>query len=336
MPLPRLKLTPAEIAEQERKARKKRLRKLRKLAVDDDDRLEGTSRTLYSDGVGHVHDFLEEDEVQHESRAREEKIKERNEWESEDTSAVDDVPPIRENLPPIPKRWRDDSRTSTIRNDVDLDIMDDRSYSEWIRKGHYRLGETVRIGNVNFVVTDQFSMEARKRKLEEYEREKEEKRRKEWRARKEQKRKEEEEERDHLKRRAEREERRKQMALQKYNEKWMILLSTSHPDRPTTGTLFFSDIPWPQFETPASPAELNPASMKDFVLTPSAADLVANIARPVKDMLRVHFLRFHPDKFNGKIMPLVSAEGDERMAVAEGVGIVMHCLNTLTEQKTEA
>jgi len=49
-----------------------------------------------------------------------------------------------------------------------------------------------------------------------------------------------------------------------------------------------------------------------------------------KDKLRETFLRFHPDKFEGRVMPRVKEA--ERDKVREALGIVVRALNDLMEQ----
>jgi hypothetical protein len=48
-----------------------------------------------------------------------------------------------------------------------------------------------------------------------------------------------------------------------------------------------------------------------------------------KNRLRETLLRFHPDKFEGRVMGRVIPEGEEREKVREGVGRVVRALNEL-------
>jgi len=330
--LPRLKLTPAEIREQEWKA-KRRLKRKAKQSAESNHQV-ASNKTLFTEGIGHVDDLelMSGEEIQNAQRLVDEQRDEDTRLYMEDTnptSAAHGVPGSAR----VPARWRSDSRTP--QNDLDIDIMDDRTFSEWVLKGHYKLGDTIRVGDINFVITDQAAFRERKRRMEEYERRKREKReqvRRERQERKEREEREEEEERTRERRKALREDEQKQECIQEYNERWFLLLSSSHPDRPSLGSLFFTDIPWPSFTPPLAPSELTPPAIKEFILTPSQ-ELDSGEPPTLRDLLRPHFLRFHPDKFIGKIMPFVVDSDEERAAVEEGVGAVMYCLNTIAEMK---
>jgi hypothetical protein len=329
MPLPRLKLTPAEIKEQERKAKQKLKRKAKKHAGES--RATPPDRTLFTEGIGHIDEMADQEILNAQRRVDEESYYE-SRLDFEDT----DPPPSADRetgVSRVPGRWR--SRSRTPQNDLDIDIMDDQTFSEWVLKGHYRMGDTIRVGNINFIVTDQDAFQKRKRRMEEYERRKQEKverHRKETRERKEREQREEDEERNRQREEMEHEEERKQGLLQEYNERWLALLAPSHPKHPALGSLFFTDIPWPSFIPPLVSSEVDPTSIKEFVLT-TPWDLETEQQPSLRDLLRPHFLRFHPDKFIGKIMPLVVDIDEERTAVEEGVVAVMHCLNTIAETR---
>ncbi|KAH9915481.1 uncharacterized protein B0H18DRAFT_1124872 [Fomitopsis serialis] len=70
----------------------------------------------------------------------------------------------------------------------------------------------------------------------------------------------------------------------------------------------FADIPWP-------------------VLPPELSGRLRGWEEGRKDKLRETMLRFHPDKFEGRILKLVAE--DERETVMEAVGIVVRVVSGL-------
>lgn len=135
--------------------------------------------------------------------------------------------------------------------------------------------------------------------------------------------------------RREQEGRQRRVARQQYDHKWRALLSDdahSHEER-----LKFVDIPWPildayKSETSTAPRvlicveDLTETAIRKFLLPVSAVPLMDD-AKEKRDRLREAMLRFHPDKFEGRLMRFV-AEG-ERGLVREGIAQVVRVLNGL-------
>lgn len=109
--------------------------------------------------------------------------------------------------------------------------------------------------------------------------------------------------------------------------------------------LTFMDIPWPHFPS-FSPAvggnttyhthrieDFTEESISKFltVLTSKSVRLAADADKSEdkvrKDKLRETMLRFHPDKFEGRVMQRVSITDRDR--VREAVGQIVRVLNTL-------
>jgi hypothetical protein len=133
-----------------------------------------------------------------------------------------------------------------------------------------------------------------------------------------------------VKRKEEREKRRWEVARGAYERRWEVLLSVT---RPGGGGLKFEDIPWPVFAPTKKSAltldDLTHSAISSFLLPdPPITTLTPLQLKTRKDLLRAQILRFHPDKFEGRLMGRVEA-GDERDRVREGVGKVVRVLNGL-------
>ena len=153
-------------------------------------------------------------------------------------------------------------------------------------------------------------------------------------------------------RRRERHDKRWREARDLYEERWKMLLATQLVEDEQT-KLCFTDVPWPVFPTEVGSSDrkgkrsaaeytvrlddLTADSISRFLLsTPqtnaSGSTLSDDAAKKARrDRLRETMLRFHPDKFEGRILPRVQ-EAD-RDAVREGVSKVAIALNQLMETK---
>jgi hypothetical protein len=90
----------------------------------------------------------------------------------------------------------------------------------------------------------------------------------------------------------------------------------------------FCDIPWPIFRlakhrSAVSVDDLTAEAISAFLLPRDAGEG----EKGRKEVLREAFLRFHPDKFEGRIMKLVRE--NEREVVRQGIGRVVVALNGL-------
>ena len=135
--------------------------------------------------------------------------------------------------------------------------------------------------------------------------------------------------------REEREQWQRRVARQQYDRKWQALLSDRVPSH--EGRLEFINIPWPildAYKTGAPRAsicveDLTEDAIRKFLLPVSAASeqLPTDDAKGKRDRLREAMLRFHPDKFEGRMMKFV-AEG-EKDQVREGIAQVVRVINGL-------
>lgn len=87
--------------------------------------------------------------------------------------------------------------------------------------------------------------------------------------------------------------------------------------------LRFSDIPWPVFTVITTTAMITEERVSEFIL--HQVDKGNPKAR--KERIREALLRWHPDKFEGKLG--TKLEDKEKALILEGVGIVARCLNNL-------
>jgi hypothetical protein len=107
-----------------------------------------------------------------------------------------------------------------------------------------------------------------------------------------------------------------------YDEKWVVLRGDVHV-RP----LAFSDIPWPLFGIPTNAEDITLVRVQEFLCHPQREAVLS--AGLVKS-LRSEMLRWHPDKFNAKVLNKIM-EGD-REAVVEAAGKVARFLTQLTAE----
>ncbi|KAM6502531.1 hypothetical protein JOM56_002508 [Amanita muscaria] len=198
-------------------------------------------------------------------------------------------------------------------------LMDDDEYAEWIRTGMYRLKHA-----------DEYAEQQRKKAIYEA-RKAEEKAQKKEAARL------EKATEDERKRKKEARERRWWIrAKDCYDQRWKELLSGESHDQ-----LRFCDIPWPVVN--AYPPETKPATTPQAIsvcLEDLTEDAISKFLFPVSsqvaDMklrrkkLREALRRFHPDKFEGRLMKDVKES--ERARVREGIAAVIRVLNRLTEK----
>lgn len=141
----------------------------------------------------------------------------------------------------------------------------------------------------------------------------------------------------------EREIRRADYAREEYHSRWKALLAPPRSDvEHAQPLLSFSDIPWPivsahrqkpdKGSSQTGPPRVSP---DDLTVDAIAAFLVPSTLsadgeaekRQRKDKLRETFLRFHPDKFEGRLMSRVRESDQQR--VRDAIGVVVRALNAL-------
>lgn len=236
----------------------------------------------------------------------------------------------------VPDRWRANAASATSledQMDVDPRLMDDDTYAEWIRAGMWRRKHARQYEEEARMKAEKAARSARKKEM------KAETARLEKVA--EQRRKQ---------KKRERESQREENARAEYDRKWKDILD---PNAQHASSLSFGDIPWPLFvpKTHSDTAHSDSSSMtlEHFTATAISAFLIpistiSALAQDVgvslpnhdrdkkekKEKLRETMLRFHPDKFEGRVMRKVIETDKDR--VREAVGQVARVINTLMEE----
>jgi hypothetical protein len=120
-----------------------------------------------------------------------------------------------------------------------------------------------------------------------------------------------------------RERRRKADARDTYERRWVELLESKSVD------LGFGDVPWPM-QGKADVSLLTVEVISEF-LFPTCLDEPegGGRGRTRREELRGTMLRFHPDKFEGRVIPRVKVE--EKEAVREGANAVTRAVAALME-----
>ncbi|KAJ7794296.1 hypothetical protein B0H14DRAFT_2468798, partial [Mycena olivaceomarginata] len=252
----------------------------------------------------------------------------------EDDDRLDSLEAQMNDYAHVPDRWRTggaDAGRSHVDYDVGADEllkmdprhMDDEEYAEWIRAGMYR-----------------------KTHAQEYAEEQQKKASRDARRAQEKAAKAEtvrlaklaEEERKRKK--LEKEIRRADYAREEYHLRWKILLAAPSDSE---NALTFNDIPWPVASAhrqkpdkgssqtappPVSLDDLTVDAIAAFLVPPSLSANAETEKKHRKDKLRETFLRFHPDKFEGRLMSRVRES--DRQRVRDAIGVVVRALNALT------
>ncbi|OBZ65899.1 hypothetical protein A0H81_14189 [Grifola frondosa] len=206
----------------------------------------------------------------------------------------------------IPRRWRGGGmeRMDDELN-VDPHLMEDEDYAEWLRAGMWRKKHAAEHAEQARKQAERAARLEREKAL------KAETARLELAA-----------ERERDQRRRERAHMRAVEAREQYDARWKDMLGTSEQQ---DSLLRFGDIPWPiiGFETKGSRRsavlieDFTADAISSFLLPATHVDAGLDeeaLKKDRKEKLRETILRFHPDKFEGRIMGRVSglwARGNE-------------------------
>ncbi|KAI1791052.1 hypothetical protein LXA43DRAFT_1013204 [Ganoderma leucocontextum] len=348
----RLKRTPAEQAEHElRKARKaaRKAAKLKRPREDDNDdheRYPHRRKRQRTDGQEPLDDVDDSDDEygpppappsppgDHrahkpdydyiQAQVEEERFRDKLWGAMGDDERLDSVESSLNSYAHVPRRWRGGGMD---RMDDELDVdpryMQDEDYAEWIRAGMWRKKHAAEHEEQMRKQAEYNARQAREKAIRE-----------------ETKRLERAEEEDRTKRRRARERLRAVEARELYETRWKALLAPSIPPSSNEPTLGLADIPWPVYHAyldnrhaSSSPSidEFTVDALSTFLLPSAEDDRDPDaLKKERRERLRDAMLRFHPDKFEGRVMPRVRA--DERDVVREAVGVVARTLNTLMAQ----
>lgn len=136
------------------------------------------------------------------------------------------------------------------------------------------------------------------------------------------------------------EERALRRAWEAYDKAWDRLAMSVRPVKTFTFrkvSFAFQDVPWPVLPplSRRTDADMAPDVQLEDITTQNVAHFLLHPHRMPeksrKEKLRDAVLRYHPDKFEGRILPRIVSE--DRARVQEGVSIVMRCLNELMDDE---
>ncbi|TFK51047.1 hypothetical protein OE88DRAFT_207510 [Heliocybe sulcata] len=219
----------------------------------------------------------------------------------------------------IPKHWQGPHAGGDVSDiaGIDPNTMEDEEYAEWIRVGMWRKKNP-----------DYYAEQARKQAAEESRKAKEKAMREET------KRLQREAEEENKRKRAMRDARKTAEARERYKEGWKTLLSAPAQDGES---LEFCDIPWPialpkKSSVSTDDITLDAISLFLFSILDASSpsndsDTPATEKKTKKELVRDTLLRFHPDKFEGRVLRRV--RDDDKEKVREAVGKVARALNEL-------
>ncbi|KAJ3555284.1 hypothetical protein NM688_g2663 [Phlebia brevispora] len=345
-----LKRTPAEQAEHDlRKARKAARRAAKHARRHRDDLSEQEQTGPSSSKRRKVQETFEEDEesygyfgshsTSHKpdydyiyAQMEEERFREKMWGAFEDDERLDSMEAKFNNYAHIPRRWRGGGM-DRMEDELDIDpqMMEDEDYAEWIRTNMWRKKHAAEFEEQERKKAERAAREARARSFRE-----------------ETRRMERQEEERSRRRRREKERKRWAEARAQYESKWKTLLTSSTSE---SIELKFQDIPWPVFAVDIGPSDrtnkgkgravdevtvddLTAEAIASFLLPdedPLGPSDAETMQKERRDRLRETMLRFHPDKFEGRILRFVRERDKER--VQEAVGRVTRAITELLAAK---
>lgn len=98
----------------------------------------------------------------------------------------------------------------------------------------------------------------------------------------------------------------------------------------TMDILSWHTFPWPVFKRPDGPDDLTTYAIGAYVLSPHHP---SDEKKAAKDRIKEHIRRWHPDRFETKL--LLKVREDEREKVKEGAGLVARNLNELLTRESD-
>jgi hypothetical protein len=281
------------------------------------------------------------------AQLEEERFREKMWGAFEDDERLDGVEARLNDFAHIPNRWRDVGGRGPKGNEnlyVDPQHMEEEEYTEWIRAGMWRRVSLGDGGPDILVLTSQVY---RKQHAEEHASQtrqqaaKSAQRAREKALKAETRRLEKAAEEEWKRLKQEKERRKLDEAREAYDRMWRELLDRSDGNgekgkgRPSEETLRFADIPWPVLahhhrgkrrSKTVSLDDLTAEAISTFLLPSKGGDQVTE-KKERKEKIRETMLRFHPDKFESRVMRRVAES--EKEIVLEAVGIVVRAVGEL-------
>ncbi|EED85371.1 predicted protein [Postia placenta Mad-698-R] len=249
------------------------------------------------------------------ARLEEERFREKMFGAMAEDERLDGLESHLNNYAHVPRRWRGGGM-DRIDDELGIDpqMMEEEDYTEWVRAGMWRRKHAEEYAEHERKAAERNARRAREEAVRE-----------------ETARLEKNAEADRRRRRRSRERRRAAEARELYDVRWKELLSAS-----SEGSLRFSDIPWPVLLPDGDSARGRVLTLEHFTVEAISAFLLPTegdssgdpeVAKSKKEKLRETMLRFHPDKFEGRITGRVRENDQEK--VKEAVGIVVRTVTGL-------
>ncbi|KAI0937840.1 hypothetical protein AcW1_003891 [Taiwanofungus camphoratus] len=272
----------------------------------------------------HSHREYKPDYEQIRVQLEEEHFREKMWGALEDDERLDSVESRLNSYAHVPRRWRGGGM-DRMDDELNIDphLMEEEDYMEWVRAGMWRKRHAAEYAEQERRKTQRASRHAREKAIRE-----------------ETIRLQKAAEDDRSRRRKGRERRREAEARKHYDMMWKDILGASDGREQD---LRFTDIPWPvmlpDIEAGSkwhkgghamSIEDLTLQAISAFLL-PADCDDVESGAEAAKkerkEKLRETMLRFHPDKFEGRVLKRVRES--DRESVKEAVGIVVRAIGEL-------
>jgi len=100
----------------------------------------------------------------------------------------------------------------------------------------------------------------------------------------------------------------------------------------TLNDLSWNDFPWPMAKQPSNPDDMSLSLIGAYFQSPLYPD--KDKSRTPKDRIKEHIKRWHPDRFETKLLPKVVE--DEKETVKAGAGNVARYLSDLLRKENES
>ncbi|GBE87631.1 hypothetical protein SCP_1103080 [Sparassis crispa] len=102
-------------------------------------------------------------------------------------------------------------------------------------------------------------------------------------------------------------------------------------DLPNMDVLSWSTLPWPMLRRPEEPDDLTTIAISAYVLSPHYP---GEKAKSPRDRIKEHIRRWHPDRFETKLLPKVRKDDQDK--VKQGAGLVARNLNEILTRQSSA
>ncbi|KAA1470538.1 hypothetical protein DENSPDRAFT_879783 [Dentipellis sp. KUC8613] len=311
-----LKRTPVEQAQHDLR---KAARAARRAARSGEDypssakRRRRHSRDSASDDPGPSHSGMHESEYEDiRRRVEEARFREKMFGALEDDERLDSVEARLNDFAHVPQRWRTagsgagaNANAGEGDDGIDPRYMEDEEYAEWIRAGIHKRKYAAQHEEA---ARQKTLFDAAKQEAARLQRAQEEARQR---------------------RRRERALRRTDDVRAAYEARWRVLLAPPGDTDTDAQEMRFADVPWPVLPQASTMTGLEGALRVEHLTEAAIAAFLfpADAGVDVKAKGRETLLRFHPDKFEGRVMRRVRTE--EQDLVREGVGAVVRAVNAL-------